>query len=70
VLDEVEGTVVRQTPLKLANYYGRVILTEMLVLNTSSKYYLELDDHSSTNYVEISGLTYHAILKDKNCHDA
>jgi len=44
--------------LKLGNYYGVVTL-----LKKDEKYYLYLDDHSSTNYLEIDELTYNNLLR-------
>jgi hypothetical protein len=43
---------------KLGNYYGYLTLVKKDV-----KYYLSLDDHSSTDYLEIDKITYDNLLR-------
>ena len=43
---------------KLDNYYGTLSL-----IKKNEKYYLFLDDHSSTNYLEIDQVTYENLLR-------
>ena len=43
---------------KLDNYYGTLSLIEK-----NEKYYLFLDEHSSTNYLEIDQVTYENLLR-------
>ena len=42
----------------LGNYYGYLSL-----IKKDEKYYLSLDDHSSTNYLEIDQVTYENLLR-------
>jgi hypothetical protein len=44
-------------PTNLGNYYGYLSL-----IKKDEKYYLSLDDHSSTNYSEIDQVTYENLL--------
>jgi hypothetical protein len=43
---------------KLDNYYGTLSL-----IKKNERYYLFLDDHSSTNYLEIDQVTYENLLR-------
>jgi hypothetical protein len=42
----------------LGNYYGYLSL-----IKKNERYYLFLDDHSSTNYLEIDQVTYENLLR-------
>jgi hypothetical protein len=42
----------------LGNYYGTLSL-----IKKNERYYLFLDDHSSTNYLEIDQVTYENLLR-------
>ena len=47
-----------ETYTNLGNYYGTLSL-----IKKDEKYYLSLDDHSSTNYLEIDQVTYENLLR-------
>ena len=47
-----------ETYTQLGNYYGYLSLIKM-----DEKYYLSLDDHSSTNYLEIDQVTFENLLR-------
>lgn len=48
-----------ETYTNLGNYYGYL----SLLIKKDEKYYLSLDDHSSTNYLEIDQVTYENLLR-------
>jgi len=51
----------KEVTLPLSNYYGTVIAYEV---KESGKYFMSLDDHNSTDTVEISKQLFKALVKD------